>query len=123
MVVAQRRGCHVSAIELYPIHGLVRYSQPWSRYDDAVIAWGGVLAQAMIGLPLVAFASVFGFTRFPLVNVVIGVLGYYSIFVAALNLLPVRPLDGAKAWYVLRSLYERRQPPRQKREGAWRSYR
>jgi len=28
-------------------------------------------------------------------------LGYYSLFVAALNLLPIRPLDGAKAWYVV----------------------
>jgi hypothetical protein len=39
MFVAQRKGRHVYAIELYPVHGLVRYSEPWARYDDAVIAW------------------------------------------------------------------------------------
>ncbi len=34
MIVAQRKGCRVSAIELYPLHGLARYSQPWSRQDE-----------------------------------------------------------------------------------------
>jgi len=123
MLVARRKGCHVSAIELYPIHGLVRYSEPWSRYDDAVIAWGGVIAQAIVGIPLVAFISVFGFTRFPVLNVAVGVLGYYSLFVAAINLLPIPPLDGAKAWYALSRFIRRPEPRREKREGAWRSYR
>lgn len=122
MLVAQRKGCHVSAIELYPIHGLVRYSEPWSPYDDSVIAWGGVLAQAIVGVPLVAFATVFGFTRYPVFNVVIGMLGYYSLFIAALNLLPIRPLDGAKAWFVFSRLVKRKEQRPRKREGAWRSY-
>jgi len=38
MVVAQRKRCQVYSIELDPIHGCVRYSEPWSYYDDAVIA-------------------------------------------------------------------------------------
>jgi stage IV sporulation protein FB len=100
MVVARRKGCHVYAIELYSIHGLVRYSEPWSHYDDAVIAWGGVAAQAMVAIPLLVFDGVFEPT-ITVVKVVIGVLGYFSILVAVGNLLPVRPLDGAKAWYVL----------------------
>jgi hypothetical protein len=36
--------------ELYPIHGCVRFRQPWSRYDDALIAWGGVAAQAVVAV-------------------------------------------------------------------------
>jgi Zn-dependent protease len=123
MVVAQRKGCHVSAIELYPIHGLLRYSEPWSRYDDSVIAWGGVLAQAIVGIPLVAFAAIAGFTRYPVLNVVIGVLGYYSLLIAALNLLPIRPLDGAKAWYVFAKWFKRKEQAPPRRENPWRSYR
>jgi Zn-dependent protease len=46
MVVAQRKGYQVLSIELYPILGFVRYQEPWSRYDRALIAWGGVAAQA-----------------------------------------------------------------------------
>jgi len=41
MLAAQWKGCEVTGIELYPIHGFVRFWEPWSRYDDAVIAWGG----------------------------------------------------------------------------------
>jgi Zn-dependent protease len=123
MFVAQRKGCHVYAIELYPIHGLVRYSEPWSRYDDAMIAWGGVAMQALVGLPLVVYISVFGFTRFTPLNVAMGVLGYYSLFVAALNLLPIRPLDGAKAWYVVRVMFQKRESGAPKRNTGWRSYR
>lgn len=63
MVAAQWKGCKVTAIELYPIHGFVRYSQPWSRYDDAVIAWGGVVAQAVVAIPLVVWVAIFGFSR------------------------------------------------------------
>jgi len=99
MIVARRKGCAVYAIELYPIHGLVRYSQPWSFYDDSVIAWGGVLAQAAIAIRLIVLDSIFEPT-FTVVKVVVGVLGYFSILVAVMNLLPIRPLDGAKAWYV-----------------------
>jgi hypothetical protein len=63
MIVAQRKDCRVSAIELYPIYGCVHYTQPWSRHDDAVIAWGGVLAQGIVGIPLVTFIAVFWFYR------------------------------------------------------------
>lgn len=38
MVLAQRKGCMVSGIVLYPIAGLCCYRTPWSKYDDAVIA-------------------------------------------------------------------------------------
>jgi Zn-dependent protease len=53
----------------------------------------------MVGIPLVAFDAVFEPT-FTVVKVIIGVLGYFSILVAVGNLLPIRPLDGSKAWYV-----------------------
>src|SRR5437667_7596153 len=55
MLAAQRKGYHVLAIELYPIHGRACFQQPWSRYDAAVIAWGGVVAQAVVAVPLVTW--------------------------------------------------------------------
>jgi Zn-dependent protease len=77
----------------------------------------------MLGLPLVIYLSVFGFTRFTPLNVAMGVLGYYSLFVAALNLLPIRPLDGAKAWYVVRVMFQKQESRAPKRSTGWRSYR
>ncbi len=57
MIAAQRKGYEVLAIELYPIHGFVRFQAPWSGYDEALIAWGGGAAQEAVALPLVTFCQ------------------------------------------------------------------
>jgi Zn-dependent protease len=82
----KRKGCRVSAIELYPIHGLVRYSDP-------------------------------------VLNVMLGILGYYNLFIAAFNLPPMRPLDGAKAWFVFSRWIKRKEQSPARRESGRRSYR
>lgn len=124
MIVAHRKGYGVLAIELYPIHGFARFQAPWSRYDSAVIAWGGVLAQAVVAVPLVTWVSVFGFTRSDALNVAIGVLGYFSLIVAGFNLVPVPPLDGAKAWYLIPELIKRARTrqTKPKRVVGWRGW-
>jgi Zn-dependent protease len=107
MVAAQCRGCEVSSIELYPIGGITRFSEPDSRVDQCAIAWGGVVAQIIVGLPLAAWVVAFGYTRFQPVNAILAILGFFSLSVAALNLVPIRPLDGAAAWRLLPVLFER----------------
>jgi len=98
MIAAQCRKYKVWSIELYPIVGLCHFEEPWSRLDRCAIAWGGVVAQAVIGIPLVAWVVVFGYTRFEPINAVLALLGFYSLGVAAFNLIPAAPLDGATAW-------------------------
>src|SRR5207247_1005293 len=66
------------------------------------------VAQTVVAVPLVTFVAIFGFTRSDAVNVAIGILGYYSLIVAGSNLVPVRPLDGAKAWYLFPELIQAR---------------
>ncbi len=124
MIAAHWKGYAVTAIELYPIHGCACFQQPWSRYDDALIAWGGVAAQAVVAVPLVTFVAIFGFTRSDAVNVAIGILGYYSLVVAAFNLIPLRPLDGAKAWYLIPELIKRARTrqTKPKRAVGWRGW-
>jgi len=95
MVAAHRKGCWVTSIELYPIWGITRFSEPYSRYDHYVIAWGGILAQAIVAIPLVAWVEIFGFTPFAPLNAALAILGFFSISMAAFNLLPIRPLDGS----------------------------
>jgi hypothetical protein len=99
----------VFSIELYPIYGITRFETPWSRFDHCVIAWGGVLAQAIVALPLVAWVAVFGYTRFEPANVVLALLGFFSLGVAAFNLLFFAPLDGIPAWGLIPALIERAQ--------------
>jgi membrane-associated protease RseP (regulator of RpoE activity) len=124
MVVAQRKGYQVLSIKLYPIFGFVCFQEPWSRLDSALIAWGGVVAQAVVAVPLVVFVTIFGFTRYDAVNVAIGVVGYYSLIVAAFNLIPVPPLDGAKTWYLIPELITRirRKPRTPARKVGWRGW-
>jgi Zn-dependent protease len=123
MVAAQRTGCLVTSIELYPIWGITCFSEPYSRYDLYVIAWGGVLAQAAVAIPLIAWVEIFGFTRFPPVNALLSIMGFFSLSMAAFNLLPIRPLDGSIAWRLLPALIKRRPTRPAKRENAWRSWR
>ena len=123
MVMAQRRGCDVWSMELYPLWGITRFSEPYSRYDHCLIAWGGVLAQAIVGVPIIAWLEVFGFTRFPTLNAILGCFGIFSLTIAIFNLIPARPLDGATAWGLLPELFRRRTRRISKREASWRSYR
>jgi Zn-dependent protease len=104
LIAAQRKGCPVFSIELYPIFGVTRFGTPWSRLDHCVIAWGGVLAQAAVAIPLVVWVAAFGYTRFEVVNMLFVILGFFSVGVALFNLLPIPPLDGATAWRIFPAL-------------------
>lgn len=106
MIAAQRKGCRVNWITLYPILGLVSFDQPYSRYDHAVIAWGGIVAQSLVGIPIVVWLSIFGYSKFEASNVALGIWGYMSLGLAVFNLIPVRPLDGAMAWTLFPELFK-----------------
>jgi stage IV sporulation protein FB len=123
MVAAQRRGCAVWSIELYPIWGITRFSEPYSRYDHCIIAWGGVLAQALVAAPLIVWVELFGYTRFQAINAMLAIFGFFSLSIVVLNLLPVRPLDGAIAWSLLPALFKRKPTRPAKREPGRRSWR
>jgi stage IV sporulation protein FB len=126
MAAAQRKGYAVDGIFLYPIHGLCTFEMPWSRFDHCVIAWGGVLAQAAVALPLIAWLAVFGYTRFDAVNAVLAILGCYSLLVAVFNLIPAGRLDGALAWGLIPEWIKRVRTRRNKRPNKrttdWRTY-
>lgn len=122
MVAAQRKGCAVWSIELYPIWGITRFNEPYSRYDHSVIAWGGVIAQAIVAVPLVVLTETFGYTRFQSLNTILAMFGFFSLFVAAFNLIPAPPLDGAIAWGLVPALARRAIRARAPRpESGWRS--
>ena len=121
MVVARRRGCTVFSMELYPIWGLTRFSEPYSRFDHCLIAWGGVLAQSIVAIPILIWLSAFGYTRWNSLNAALGCFGVFSLTVAIFNLIPARPLDGATAWGLIPQLFRRARHQRSKREPRWRS--
>lgn len=107
MVAAQRKGCRVSWIRLYPVLGLVCFDPPYSIYDRAIIAWAGIVAQSFVGIPIVIYLSLFGYSKFVVLNVALGIWGYMSLMLAVFNLIPVPPLDGAIAWKLIPELFHR----------------
>jgi hypothetical protein len=54
------------------------------------------------------------FYPFDSLKVTIGILGYYSLLVAAFNLIPLRFLDGATAWNLVPELIKRNRNRRNK---------
>jgi stage IV sporulation protein FB len=124
MVAAQRKSCGVESIELYPIFGLCRFQAPWSRFDHCVIAWGGVIAQMIVAIPVVMALSAFGVSRFEPINAILFVLGPYSVLLAIFNLLPIGRFDGAVAWRIVPEIINRFRAAkkREKNPNSWRSY-
>ena len=122
MVLAQRKRCGVNWIRLYPILGLVSYDLPYSRLDRAIIAWGGVLAQSLVTIPVLLYLSIFGYTKFDLINVALGIWGYLSFGLILFNLIPVPPLDGATAWKIIPEFLSRlnRRPKKGAEKDAYR---
>lgn len=85
-------------VDVHALGGECRWSGYASPLERALIAWGGVWAQLalfLVALPLSwlvgASLGAFGLDLFY-------ALTWSSLFLAAINLLPVRPLDGAEAW-------------------------
>jgi hypothetical protein len=78
MVFAQRKHCAVWSIELYPIWGITRFSEPYSRIDHCVIAWGGVIAQVIVAAPIVILSEMIGYTRFQPLNTILAMFGFFQ---------------------------------------------
>jgi Zn-dependent protease len=119
LIAARRMRCEVLSIQLYPMFGITKFETPWSRFDHCIIAWGGVIAQAVIALPVVGGVILFGYTRFESINAVLALLGFFSLGVAAFNLLPIAPLDGAMAWAIIPESIKRLRGTRDSRAPSW----
>lgn len=99
-LLAQRFQYQVHRVEIYPIHGVCHYDQPYSEYEDAIISWGGALAQIVLFVPTVLFLELHGNTQYGAVNVVLVMYTFLNAVILVVNLTPAPGLDGAKAWRV-----------------------
>ncbi len=108
--VARWRNVDVESIQLYFIHGLCTHDEPYHEEDDVLIAWGGVAAQFVVlviafgaSLLLAAFEPFAYRLAAPLFRVLVQA----NLLIIVINLIPVAPLDGVKAWRALPLLRER----------------
>ncbi len=99
--MARRLRGRATDIRLALLHGECEYRGVETRREDALVAWGGVLAQLAVALPLLALSQWPAFVAQPLAGIAVAAFGWFSLFVAAVNLAPMRGLDGARAWPLL----------------------
>ena len=123
----RRLGHRVAAVEVTGFGGVCRWSGHATDSEEALIAWGGVVAQLLVFavatlwlrhfLPTSAFGWQVAMT-----------LTHTNLWLVVLNLLPIPPLDGARAWGIFGALRDRRSSnlPRENwrdraadAEGAW----
>lgn len=99
--VAKRFGYRAREIYLSFIHGLCVCEAPYHEKNASRLAWGGVLAQLALALPLIVISLIFGDNQPAAVRVLTTNLGYYNFFIACLNLIPAKGFDGEKAWHLI----------------------
>lgn len=93
-----RYGLGLSEIAIHGAGGYCRHDQSGSRFQEAMVAWGGVLAQLTV---YALVRSTLLFVEPPpsvYVQQVLWVFTEVNLWIVALNLIPFEPLDGAKAW-------------------------
>jgi Zn-dependent protease len=104
-LMAKRLGYDTTGIFIGAFHGLCECDSPHYLREEAAIAWGGVLMQAAVALPLIAVAQLAPLGANPYFSIVAAILGPFSLLMAAVNLLPIAGLDGQLAWRLVPILW------------------
>jgi Zn-dependent protease len=107
-LLVRRAGLPLVAIDVHGFGGACRYGGAPTPAERGAIAWGGVLAQvALFGATLLVLRLA-GPPAGPFGASLVEALLAQNLLLAALNLLPLAPFDGAEAWpFVLRALLAR----------------
>ncbi len=88
----------VVSVDLTGFGGLCRYSGSPTAWQNSVIAWGGVLAQALIFVAASTYQFFIGVPSTAWAHTLLWVATTANLRLIAFNLLPLPPLDGADAW-------------------------
>jgi hypothetical protein len=121
-VMVRLLGHRVVAVEVTGLGGLCHWSGNASPFEDSLIAWGGVLAQLLLWFAT-TFWLWFGLDATPpsaFVWDVIAVFTSTNLWLMALNLIPLEPLDGARAWKIFGAWRDR--GPGDLPYGTWRDH-
>ncbi len=109
-LVARANGLSVFSVQAFWLHGLCTYESARSRGAEIAVAWGGVAAQLLLFLVALALAKATTLITGD-VPVLLQPLFFIwvplNLLILFYNLLPIPPLDGAKAWGVLPLLWRR----------------
>lgn len=98
--VARACGAHVVSVNAHGLGGTCEWYGDVTAKQRAFIAWGGVLAQAALYV-IARFAGIV-LPSWGFIGEFMYALTVTNIILIVVNLLPIRPLDGAEAWRLFR---------------------
>jgi Zn-dependent protease len=105
--VAHRLGYEVAAIRVAFLHGACEYEAPHTRWDEVLVAWGGVVAQLIVAAGVFVAAALVGNANPGYFGPVKAFLGYVNFLIALVNLAPGADLDGSIAWRIVPLMFHR----------------
>ncbi|MFO0598501.1 MAG: hypothetical protein U0228_24560 [Myxococcaceae bacterium] len=100
-VLVRSYGAHVNALDFLPFGGECAWQGSVTPLGHSVIAWGGVLAQAVLLAVTEGVLAVMGRPDQPLLVGLVHMLTVSNVYMIVLNLVPIPPLDGSRAWAVV----------------------
>jgi stage IV sporulation protein FB len=98
----------VVSVDVHGFGGVCRWNGVSTRWERAVIAWGGVLAQLAILALTYGVVLATGAPSSSFATELVYVFTATNLWLLLINLMPVAPLDGADAWTIVRAWKERR---------------
>lgn len=99
-VAARSVGGQVISINAHGLGGTCEWYGDVTTRQRAIVAWGGVVAQA--ALFMVASIASFVIPSWGWLGQFMYTLTATNLILIVINLLPIRPLDGAEAWKLFR---------------------
>lgn len=110
--LVRRYGHQVVAVRVHAFGGDCQWAGEPTRAEDAAIAWGGVLAQAILWVAAMILIAVFGMPASPVLWALAVTFTATNGRMILFNLLPIPPLDGHRAWPLLKILWDARKERR-----------
>jgi Zn-dependent protease len=100
-ILVRRSGCRVVSIDVHGMGGVCRWEGAASPVARAEIACGGVAAQLVALVAAIAALTFFGQPSTAFTGELAQAFTNANVWMMALNLIPVPPLDGAEAWKLI----------------------
>jgi stage IV sporulation protein FB len=106
--IVWKLGYRVVGMRVHAFGGDCSWSGDPTRADDAAVAWGGVLAQAVLGVGALIAILIGGWPTTPVLAALAVTFTSTNVRMIIFNLMPIPPLDGYTAWRLLPMLWEAR---------------
>jgi Zn-dependent protease len=98
----------VVSIDVHGLGGQCCWDGQITSFNEALIAWGGVWAQALAFAAALGAVALLGPPETAFGAELLSAFTFSNLWLMALNLIPAPPLDGARAWRLPRLWLERR---------------